>query len=1113
MSEPRVLPDGEARARIIAERERNVCIVAGAGTGKTTAIVRRMVGMLAPEDDQTEALPIDRVAAITFTRKAAGELRFKIRESLLAELGRAELSQRRVERLRAALAGLDVAFVGTIHGFADRLLRRRPTEARLSPAYELVEDIQPLVSEVLRRLLRGVERGGLVEALGGWADEVPPGRIEEAAAAVRAAQRAGLPLERRPGKAWGDLPALEGLLQRFVETRDALPASPPLPEARLEALQAVGERLTEALGRLPVREEETPGRRWLRQAAQRLVRISDDPAGAVGLVQELVTRKLWMKRHFDNEGPAYALFRRLTDSRGAWFSQLGGPHRWLGAMLVRLAPVAVALYEQVRAERQVVDFLDVLIRLRTLLRTRPDIRGEFQRLFDHIFVDEFQDTDPLQCEIVFYMCEEGCKASCWEDIELSSGRLTLVGDPQQSIYRFRRADIAMYLDAMTRLEQSGALFERLTTNFRSRPGLVDWFNQAMPLLLGEPDPSGGVLQSTRDGRVPFQPLAPSPEIPEFEPLHSVLVLHYVGEGQSGLRPYAGRAVEARGLSLLLQNLVREDSRMRIRDCETGEPRPIRPADVAVLTESMTAVPLLLEELSRLGMRSTVRGGRLLLDHPLIREMLLGYCALCDQRDGVAIAALMRPPFFPLEETAGLDPEDMAWQIAQTTLNILRERRAERSPGALVRDLIERTGLRQALLLEVNGSELLSACYDVAMELDRRAVAGQLDSGAAAALARAWATEPIPLIAPEPTGHDAIRVLTVYQAKGLEFPVVVLWDGFRALKVTHEPDWLVSRDGSHWAMRLGDLVFEEPEGGGLLSAERRIRSRERERLAYVAATRARDLLIIPVPQREFSSRDRNRLLASAAEAPRLPYVDGEKPRWHRAGPPVQLPEPFPDEELELEITARALHDGAALAYAEEETRVFAMGEVAAAVAQEASPESAWASVRQLDLSDDGLEEDEADLFSAAVHSALGLLLTGRTHDPTEASERASRAYEIPHLARGVVTHVQRSLAALIQEGFYPSDQILRCAVPIVLPEPAGDRLLTGTVDLIVQRGDQLWIIDFRTDPPPSRAGRLSLSHPEVIVELDMAQRALAGVVDDLEVRRSVLFTRTGALFEV
>ena len=156
-------PDSAERDAAVAERSRNVLIDAGAGTGKTSILVGRLVELVAPAAGGP-GLPISRIAAITFTRKAAGELRLRIRERLLEELAEAATGSRREAHLRDALAGLDTAYVGTIHSFADRLLRLRPVEARLSPAYDIAEDDAALVRESFEVLLqmRSVVLHGLV---------------------------------------------------------------------------------------------------------------------------------------------------------------------------------------------------------------------------------------------------------------------------------------------------------------------------------------------------------------------------------------------------------------------------------------------------------------------------------------------------------------------------------------------------------------------------------------------------------------------------------------------------------------------------------------------------------------------------------------------------------------------------------------------------------------------------------------------------------------------------------------------------------------------------------------------------------------------------------------
>ena len=146
MSSRKPAPDQRERDAAIAERHRNVLVDAGAGTGKTTILVDRLVAMVAPTGG-APPVPIAHIAAITFTRKAAGELRLRIRERLLQSLAEPGLALPRARRLRDALAGLDTAYVGTIHSVADRLLRLRPVEAQLSPSYEIAEDAAELAHE------------------------------------------------------------------------------------------------------------------------------------------------------------------------------------------------------------------------------------------------------------------------------------------------------------------------------------------------------------------------------------------------------------------------------------------------------------------------------------------------------------------------------------------------------------------------------------------------------------------------------------------------------------------------------------------------------------------------------------------------------------------------------------------------------------------------------------------------------------------------------------------------------------------------------------------------------------------------------------------------------
>ncbi|MBI4516947.1 MAG: UvrD-helicase domain-containing protein [Deltaproteobacteria bacterium] len=1112
----KAIADQAARAAIVAERARNVAVLAGAGTGKTKTIIDRAVELLAPRAQAVPPLAIKRLAAITFTRRAAGELRFRLREQLLRELEQAaRTADQRAAWLRDAISNLDAAFIGTIHGFADRLLRLRPVEAKLSPAYALVEDTSELVRETFSRLRRAAEAGNLAAALG--AAPLAPALISEAAETLRAAARAGLQMERAEN-AYGPLPSVEAVLASMIDTRDVDFALPPIPDPGAAAARAAVDRLVQMLAQMRGDSFGHNRLRRLGHALQRLhaMRDPDDGAEAFHIVQQAGRgRSLYKQRDFNNDALGWSIYSAVRPDNhkaGSLAEQLRGPQRWLVIRLVRLFPVLRAMYERVKDEHEVVDYLDLLVKLREVLRTDRSARGFYQGLFDHLFVDEFQDTDPLQCEIVFFLCEDGTDADRWDQARLVSGKLTIVGDPKQSIYRFRRADIVMYDRAAQRLRAGGAFEQRLDTNFRSRPDLIEFFNGQLAKLLGR---EGDNPVEAGSGRARYEDLAPDPRVaPAGAAVHT---LPYAGAGGAALLAGNGRALEAMAVARYVRYLLAAGT--SVRDPDSGAGRPLRPGDIAVLACVTTNLRLLLEQFDALAIAYSARGGVLFLSHPLVRQYLLGLRALADADDGVARAALLRTPFFALDGddlVAGLAGNASAGAAgaasvgcgeAQALIAELRRQRWQRSPGATARDLIERTALGRAVVTGSNGRQILAALYEVAWELERRAALAGVDYDVATALVRTWAEAPVFLDAPEPLGDEAVRVMSIHQAKGLEFPVVILWDGFQTLSDRGGGLWRVERDGAGWALNLGAMAVEQPPGSGLIEREKVFGESERRRMYYVAATRARDLLVLPLP---LTKSDRlpyaNKALAEGAAQEQLRefarFQPDTVPEWAQGADSTAAAEICADQALQAELDARA---------AEFRT------DLAAAARPVAAPAPMTAAAKLADPPDDAETERARKTggarfgaqFGIVVHRALELVLSGSQPAPRPAAAvAAAQAHCTEHFDEAVAD-VERALAALRAAGITATaGWQLCCEYPVYDRQPG--RLLGGFIDLLALSAQAAAVIDFKSDQP--QAGALASVYPTYAEQLRLYGRALerSGRLQGRRLQLGLLLTASGEL---
>lgn len=1087
-------PDQAARDRAVAARDQTVLIDAGAGAGKTTILVARIISMVAPLDDAAPAMSLLRIAAVTFTRRAAGELRLRVRELLLKELTRSGLTDIRKRRLLDALGAVDAAALGTIHGFADRLLRLQPMKARLSPAYRIADDTSAFIDETLDLLLHAVQNGTLASELAGqdanYAVEVER-TFQEALRAgflVRSVER-----DPAPTKVGLDL-----LVQGFIEHRDRELDWQGTGEFDVAAFVATANDFLALLK--GVVDDAMPGTRWMLRLGTRIAEQIRDPDPLV--LYELVGRiasgvKRFKKtKHFTKKSVAQSAWATFTETLA---DALVAPlEAAMARRMARTRHAIVHLYETIKTRHEALDQLDLLFSLRNLLRDDLAVRGFYQQLFDHILVDELQDTDPLQAEIVLYLSEQTPKARRWQDVVVGKGRLTLVGDPKQSIYRFRRADIGMYDQIRTQIAGGDHVAVTLSANFRSVPTLIHWVNDRFADILGTSpdqvfDPATGQVfhQAQTVGRIAA----------EYPAVHALPYRFANGEeGNAG----PSRALEGHAIAAYLRWLI-EHSGFEIPDADTGARRQLRWSDIAILGLVTSNLPLLFDAFDRQGVPYAMAGGVLFTSDPLHQQFLLGLRAIADRNDGVAEAALLRAPFFAIdlldlvrEKALANDAEAARATAAREWVHKTRQQRFARSPGRTARALLEETNIGRAVALGPNGEQRLRHLREICIQLELLAAADGLDYDGVTSRLRDWVDQPPKLDPPRPVGAEAIQVLTVHQAKGLEFPVVVLWDGLGRWKA-HEstPPWRVDRNGTGWSMKTHDVTWEEPPGNTMLEQESAYANSEKRRLVYVAATRARDLLVVPKPDWEQSGDQyiHARLLATVNPAwvrTVAPYVEGSGASWSTTARDATPPREVNDSDLVARWTIA--RDSARLPRrAPRSVTALAKGDKIA-----------------LRVDDTELEDRPqrpprvgrfGPVFGDAVHRAIGLALV-RGLTPTEAVELAAAVVGLPNHHAQAAEDVERALTALHADGLVGDPRIVRLEYPVAAPHEG--QIVSGYIDLVSAGQDDIAVIDFKTDHWPRSITDVNEAFPAYVVQV----RTYAGMVGAK--RAGLLFTGTGRL---
>ena len=828
--------DAAARQRIRESLDESLIVEASAGTGKTTELVSRIVQIISAGRAR-----VDQIVAVAFTNKAAGELKIRLREKLDHERLKADEETR--HRLEDALEKLEEASISTIHSFCAQILRSRPVEARVDPRFEeLMEQEQSRLYE---------------RAFHSWFQK----RLDSESPGLR---RALARLAWRED--WDNGPAIEQIKaagRKLIEFRDFRSLWEPGEidrEARIDRLLGDARMLWDMAATCPrTTDPIVSSLRPLRDVLTWIERgrVSDyDTLEAVllKLGRALTPQSFRRGRGFFSDDFSREAVLEGFDGLCTSIDQFRiDSGVLLACQLQQEMQSLIDEYTNLKARTGKLDFVDLLLRAFELLRDDSTVRRYFQNRFTHLFVDEFQDTDPLQAAILLLLSADSPSEGNWRLVAPSAGKLFIVGDPKQSIYKFRRADVSLYDQVCCDLEARGVGRVSLTRSYRSLLPIKRFVNAAFAQVM---DGDKAAAQAS------YSPLEEEgDDIPD-QPAIIALPMP---------RPYGMRGVTKKAIdecmpatiSAFVHWLVKK-SQWQVR--EKGHLVPVQERHVCILFRrfinfSNDLTRDYVRALEARDIRHLLVGSKSFHDREEVQTVRTALTAVEWPEDELSLYSLLRGSLFAISDSALFRfrhahrklhpfrkyPADVAAEFAPIleALGIMADLhrfRNSRPIAETVRLLLDSARAYAGFAIRPGGQQVLAnvlrVCdlareYELTGGVSFRGFVDELN-------AQAEKTE-----APEAPvleeGTDGVRLMTVHNAKGLEFPVVILAD-MTANISAKDPDRYIDPTKNLCATRLlrcapRELLDNE-------ATERKREAAEGARVCYVAATRARDLLVVP-----------------------------------------------------------------------------------------------------------------------------------------------------------------------------------------------------------------------------------------------------------------------------
>jgi exodeoxyribonuclease-5 len=875
MSKSALLPDLPARRRALLDHGTTLLVEAGAGSGKTALMAGRVALLLAA------GLPTREIVAITFTEAAASELRERI-EGFVTRLARADipdelrvalpdgLSAGQSPAIAAANETLDELTCTTIHGFCQQLVKPYPVEAGIDPGATIIDPeaadlaYQDLVQAWLSARFgrdRGAEGLGRLPPLPalGEQDFFAELLVDEPDRVIKLIQETAAFL-------------------RKTRTATAPPAA--IDPGILDELSREIEAFARWYAQCGVEEEDTANvTNDLQQLKDLIDGVRKGPLTGRGVAKLLLhvppdckhgTEPRFVAWRKKGKWESATAARGLGKPPGAQLSNAAQAHydQCSDAYTAFVAAVAASAFAQFVAEfeplaklyadykRQaaLLDFDDLLYHARDLLARNEHVRQALAQRYPRILVDEFQDTDPLQAEILWRLCGEGDQGAPWTERKLRAGSLFVVGDPKQAIYRFRGGDVDTYLEAKRAiLAQAPDSVLEIVANFRSLKEIIDFANDQFQGLL-----------SPENGQPGFTALQPT-RLPRDERAAVACFDVTIGDehktDKGKIVVDRVRREEAGVVADVVSGLI---GTYQVWDKRSKVMRPCRAGDIALLAPTGTSLWIYERALERREISIASQAGKSFYTRQEVQDMIAVARAIADRRDTLALGALLRGPLVGLTEgeiadaIIGLPPvgesqtprldlwtdcQVVANPILKHALEVLQNlaRRARQTtPYHLMAEAIEELNVRPILRARYRqNAERALANVEMVLEMARAYETRGLVAFADALRANWDDTQKHTEGRPD-ADAESVSISTMHSAKGLEWPIVIPINS--PTELDESMDFLHRRSDNTVHFKL--MGYAGPDYDVVKTDEKGQLQRERVRLWYVALTRACDLLLLP-----------------------------------------------------------------------------------------------------------------------------------------------------------------------------------------------------------------------------------------------------------------------------